>query len=130
MQGLSPENWSRSVAHAADEFSADLVVAEGNNGGSMVRSMLVAADSEMNVRLVHATVGKTARAEPVSALYGRGKVRHVGPLPALEDELCGLGAAGAWSGPGRSPDRADALVWALTELLLRGPRREPGVRAL
>ena len=130
VQGLSPVEWARAVAHAADEFRADLVVAEANNGGSMVREMLESADSEMNVRLVHATVGKTARAEPISGFYGRGRVRHVGPLPALEDELCGLGAAGAWAGPGRSPDRADALVWALTELLMRGNRREPGVRAL
>ena len=129
VQGISPENWARAVAHAADEFSADLVVAEANNGGSMVRAMLVGADREMNVRLVHASVGKTARAEPISAFYDRGQVRHVGPLPALEDELCGLGAAGAWAGPGRSPDRADALVWALSELLLRS-RREPGVRTL
>ena len=130
IQGVSPENWARVVADAADEYRADLVVAEANNGGVMVKAVLVAADSEMNVRLVHAAVGKSARAEPVSALYDRGRVRHVGPLPALEDELCGLSAGGVWAGPGRSPDRADALVWAITELLLRGNRREPGIRAL
>lgn len=130
VQGLSPENWGRAVALAADEWGADLVIAEANNGGTLVSANLVAVDAAMNVRLVHAAVGKVARAEPVAALYERGKVRHAGTFPALEDELCGLGAGGVWSGPGRSPDRADALVWALNELMLGKRRAQPGVRLL
>ena len=106
--------------------SADRVVAEANHGGEMVRSVLRAADIALPVRLVHASRGKAARAEPVAALYESGRVRHVGQLPALEDELCGLMAGGGYEGPGRSPDRADALVWALSELML-GRQARPRV---
>ena len=69
------------------------------------------------------TCGKVARAEPVAVLYDNGRVKHAGRFPALEDQLCGLIVGGDYQGPGRSPDRADALVWAITELLLgRGGR--------
>jgi phage terminase large subunit-like protein len=125
----TPERWARAVAAAAREWRADRVVAEANNGGEMVRSVLHASDITLPVRLVHASRGKSARAEPVVALYEHGRVRHVGELPQLEDELCGLMAGGTYEGPGRSPDRADALVWALTELMLER-RSEPRVRAL
>lgn len=125
----TPERWARAVAAAAREWQADRVVAEANNGGEMVRSVLHAADIALPVRLVHASRGKSARAEPVAALYESGRVRHVGQLPQLEDELCGLMAGGTYEGPGRSPDRADALVWALTELML-GRKAEPRVRQL
>jgi phage terminase large subunit-like protein len=81
------------------------------------------------LKLVHATRGKAARAEPVATHYERGRVHHVGAFPALEDELCGLLAGGGYEGPGRSPDRADALVWAMSELLL-GRRGEASVRGL
>lgn len=130
VQGVAPERWAAIVADAADEFCADLVVAEANNGGVMVRTVLQGADVGMNVKLVHASVGKVARAEPVAALYGRGRVAHARGLGKLEDELCALGPGGAWTGPGRSPDRADALVWALTELLLGKVVAEPRVRTL
>jgi len=70
------------------------------------------------VKLVHATRSKSARAEPVSALYESGRVWHRGAFPALEDEMCGMVIGGGYEGPGRSPDRADALVWVLTELML------------
>ena len=90
----------------------------------------MAADSGLPVRLVHASRGKCARAEPVAALYGRGRVRHVGALPALEDELCGMITGGGYDGPGRSPDRADALVWAVTELMLGKRVVEPRVRVV
>ncbi len=130
VQGLAPERWAAVVAAAAEDYSADLVVAEANNGGVMVRTVLQGADIGMNVKLVHASAGKVARAEPVAALYGRGRVAHVRGLGKLEDQLCALGPGGAWAGPGRSPDRADALVWALTELLIGRPRGLPGVRML
>ena len=122
----SPERWARGVASVATAWKADRVVAEANQGGSMVESVLRAADCQMPIRLVHASRGKTARAEPVAALYEAGRVRHTGQFPRLEDQLCGLMAGGSYEGPGRSPDRADALVWALTELML-GRRGDPRV---
>ena len=125
----SPERWARAVAAAARAWDADRVVAEANNGGEMVRSVLHAADIALPLRLVHASRGKAARAEPVAALYEAGRVRHVGALPQLEDELCGIMAGGGYEGPGRSPDRADALVWAMSELML-GRRSEPRVRVV
>ena len=122
----TPERWARAVAKAADAWGADRVVAEANQGGAMVESVLRAADVGLPLRLVHASKGKVARAEPVAALYEAGKVRHAGQFPALEDELCGLVSGGAYHGQGRSPDRADAAVWALTELML-ARRPEPRV---
>ena len=123
----SPERWARAVARAAEAWNADRVVAEANQGGAMVASVLRAAELSLPLKLVHASRGKTARAEPVAALYESGRVRHAGTFPALEDELCGLVSGGAYQGPGRSPDRADALVWALSELML-GRTGEPRVR--
>ncbi|HWL46495.1 MAG TPA: ATP-binding protein, partial [Sphingomonadaceae bacterium] len=92
-------------------------------------SVLRAADEALAVKLVHASRGKAARAEPVAALYAAGRAHHVGAFPALEDEMAGLVAGGGYEGPGRSPDRADALVWALTELML-GRRGQPAMRRM
>ena len=122
----SPESWARAVARAAGAWGADRVVAEANQGGAMVESVLRAADCALPVKLVHASRGKAARAEPVAALYEAGRVRHAGMFGRLEDQLCGLMAGGSYEGPGRSPDRADALVWALSELML-GRRGRPRV---
>lgn len=127
VEKASPERWARAVADAARAWHADRVVAEANQGGAMIASVLRMAGLEMPPRLVHATRGKTARAEPVAAAYEAGKVRHAGLFPALEDQLCGIMPAGRYEGPGKSPDRADALVWALTELLLAPVRRRPRV---
>ncbi|WP_414713824.1 DNA-packaging protein [Sphingomonas sp.] len=125
VSGASPEAWARAVAACADRHGADRVIAEANQGGEMVRRVLHIADVALPVRMVHATKGKSARAEPVAALYERRRVRHCGRFRALEDELCGLIAGGGYEGPGRSPDRADALVWAVSELVLgqRGTAR-------
>jgi phage terminase large subunit-like protein len=123
----SPERWARKVAAVAQAWSADRVIAEANQGGQMVASVLRAADVSLPLRLVHASKGKVARAEPVAALYEVGRVKHLGTFPKLEDQLCGLMAGGAYQGPGRSPDRADALVWAVTELVL-GRRGVPRIR--
>lgn len=118
LQRPSPERWAQAVARTAHAWQADRVVAEANQGGAMVASVLRAADIALPLRLVHASRGKAARAEPVAALYEAGRARHAGIFPALEDELCGLMAGGGYEGPSRSPDRADALVWAMTELML------------
>ncbi|MFM6829937.1 MAG: DNA-packaging protein [Novosphingobium sp.] len=126
VEHASPERWARAVADAARAWSADRVVAEANQGGEMVEAVLRAAEAALPLRLVHASRGKTARAEPVAALYEAGRVRHAGMFPRLEDELCGLMPGGEYQGPGRSPDRADACVWALTELML-GRAGEPRV---
>lgn len=118
VERATPERWARAVAAAAGAWQADRVVAEANQGGAMVASVLRAADLALPLRLVHASRGKVARAEPVAALYEAGRVRHSGLFAALEDQLCGLLVGGGYDGPGRSPDRADALVWALTDLCL------------
>ena len=124
----SPERWARKVAQVAQAWSADRVIAEANQGGDMVASVLRAAEISLPLKLVHASKGKVARAEPVAALYEAGRMRHVGQLPQLEDQLCGLLAGGGYQGTGRSPDRADALVWAVTELMLRNTK-SPKIRA-
>ena len=118
VEQASPERWARAVAAATAAWQADRVVAEANQGGAMVASVLRAAELSLPLRLVHARTGKVARAEPVAALYEAGRVRHAGLFAQLEDQLCGLLVGGRYDGPGRSPDRADALVWALTDLCL------------
>jgi phage terminase large subunit-like protein len=129
VQGLSPDGWARAVAKIAHDFKADRVVAECNNGGELVASVLHQVAPNLPLTLVRAAKGKVARAEPVAALYEQGKVYHAVHMPALEDELCGLCAGGDYQGPGRSPDRADALVWALTTLML-GKNAQPHLRTL
>ncbi|MDF7777400.1 terminase family protein [Sphingomonas sp. AOB5] len=129
VQGATPERWAQAVAACAARHGADRVIAEKNQGGDMVASTLKAADAGLPVTLVSASRGKSARAEPVSLLYEAGKVRHAGAWPGLEDELCGLVIGGGYDGPGRSPDRADALVWAVTALML-GKKREARVRVV
>jgi phage terminase large subunit-like protein len=128
VRGMAPEGWARAVVAAAEAWGADRVVVETNQGGEMVESVLRSVDSALPVRPVRARFGKGRRAEPVSALFARGKARFAGVFPELEDELCGMTAAG-YEGPGRSPDRADAMVWAMSELML-GARAEPRIRRL
>ena len=125
VRGLSPNGWARKVADAAEAWDADRVVAEANNGGQMVEDVLKGADGALPVRQVHASRGKVVRAEPIAALFESGKCWLAGRFPALEDELSGF-TAGGYAGSG-SPDRADALVWALSELML-GKKGLPSVR--
>ena len=129
MRGATPAGWAAAVAACAQRHGADRVIAEKNQGGDMVEAVLRGAAAAMPVRLVHASRGKLARAEPVANLYEQGRVFHVRGLAALEDELAGMVTGGVYAGPGRSPDRADALVWALSALML-GRRGEAGVRGL
>lgn len=126
-----PHVWAQAVASAAARWGADRVVAESNMGGDMVAGTLAQADLALPVVPVHASVGKARRAEPVALAYERGQVVHAGVFAALEDQLCGLQVGGGYAGPGRSPDRADACVWALAALL-EGLRkgRVPGVRVV
>ena len=129
VRGVSPEDWAGAVADCARRWNADRVVAEKNQGGDMVGTVLRGAERRLPLQLVHASQGKAARAEPVLFCYQRGEVAHVRGLPELEDQLCGLRAAGGYDGPGRSPDRADACVWAVWALLIDRPGKV-GVRVL
>ena len=128
--GASPERWARAVAAAVDLWQADRVVAEDNQGGNMVETVLRAADLAMPIKRVHASQRKSVRAEPIAALYEALRVFHTTAFPEMEDQMCGLVSGGGYEGPGRSPDRADALVWALTELMLGKAERTPRVRLL
>jgi phage terminase large subunit-like protein len=116
VRGLSPEGWANRVAAAALRWNTHLVVAEANNGGAMVESVLKAADLGLFVRLVHASRGKCARAEPIALKFESRKAYFAGEFPELEAELGGMIAGGGYDGPNRSPDRADAMVWAMTVL--------------
>ncbi|MBK3745282.1 DNA-packaging protein [Paraburkholderia aspalathi] len=115
---LSPEGWGRRSVDLYHRYNADRIVAERNFGGDMVRFTVATADKKAAFKEVVASRGKAVRAEPISALYEQGKVHHVGIFPDLEDQMCNFTASG-YVGDG-SPDRADALVWALTELMLGG----------
>lgn len=125
--GLKPPDWAAKAVALYRRLEADALIVETNQGGEMATNVIREVDPSVPVVSVRATRGKYLRAEPVSVLYAQGRVRHVGALPHLEDELCDFGPGGLTSG--RSPDRLDALVWALTELMLR-ERKEPRVRAL
>ena len=123
-----PAMWAQAVAA---RWGADRVVAESNMGGEMVENILRQADLTLPVVPVHASLGKARRAEPVAIAYERGQVVHAGVFGSLEDQLCGLQVGGGYAGPGRSPDRADACVWALAALLEGMKKgREPGVRVV
>ena len=113
---LSPEGWGRKAVELYEKWGADRIVAERNYGGEMVAAVIRAARRNVPVTLLTASRGKVQRAEPVAALYEQGRVHHVGTFAALEDQLCAF-TSGGYQGPG-SPDRADAAIWALSELLL------------
>jgi len=120
-----PSEWAARAIGLYTALQADCLVAEVNQGGDMVAAVIHEVDAAVPVKPVRATRGKYIRAEPVAALYGQGRVRHAGTFAALEDELCDFGPEGLSSG--RSPDRLDALVWAITTLMLEG-RGAPKVR--
>jgi phage terminase large subunit-like protein len=124
--GLGPDGWARRAVRAAEEFGAAAIVAEVNQGGEMVRAVLKTAGCVVRIREVRATKGKRVRAEPVAALYEQGRVTHAAGLGALEEELMAFGGEDEAL---YDLDRADALVWAVTDLLIdragsgeRGPR--------
>jgi phage terminase large subunit-like protein len=125
--GLTPQAWATRAIALWRRVKADALIAEANYGGEMVRAVIAAVDRNVPVRTVHARRGKFVRAEPIAQLYEQGRVRHAGTFTALEDEMCDFGREGLSSG--RSPDRLDALVWALTALSY-GARAEPRIRGL
>lgn len=108
----SPNQWGRRAVDCYRTQQADRVIGEQNNGGAMVESTVRTVDPHVAYKAVHASQGKRTRAEPVAALYEQGKVHHVGAMPILEDQLC------TWDGTGPSPNRLDACVWAISELML------------
>jgi len=127
LQGREPQIWARAAIAAYRDFAADRLVAEVNQGGDLVETILRQIDPALPIRLVRATRGKWLRAEPVAALYAEGRVCHVGQHPELEMQMLTFGSDGR--SLGNSPDRVDALVWALTDLILDAPPR-PVVRML
>jgi phage terminase large subunit-like protein len=127
VQGLTPQGWAARAVALFHQLEADCIVAEVNQGGDMVAAVIRSVDATVPVRSVRASRSKWVRAEPVAALYEQGRVRHAARFPALEDEMCDFGPGGLSSG--RSPDRLDALVWAISELMLRGGG-EPRVRTI
>lgn len=122
--GLSPRQWASKAVAAYHEFNADRIVVETNQGGDMVREIVKGVDPSVAVREAHASRGKRLRAEPVAALYEQGRVRHLAAFPKLEDQMTTFTGEGS-----RSPDRLDALVWALFDLMLR-PQSEPRIKRI
>ncbi len=111
---FSPDEWARRAVGLYDEHVADRIIGETNNGGEMVEATLRTVRRAVSYKAVTATRGKRTRAEPVAALYEQGRVKHAGVFPALEDQMCNWTPGGGEA----SPDRLDALVWAVTELML------------
>ncbi len=123
--GLTPAGWAARTMEAFAQFEADAIIAEANQGGEMVRSVLQQAGADAPVKLVHASRGKLTRAAPYAALYERGRIHHAGAFPELEDQMCNYdGGSGS-----KSPDRMDALVWALADLFAM-PRKNPRIRRI
>jgi phage terminase large subunit-like protein len=117
----SPGAWALRAIKAYDEYKADHIVAEVNNGGDLVRHTIQTEDPFVVVRAVTASRGKIVRAEPVAAMYEQGKIRHVGTLPELEEQMV------MWDpDSGESPDRMDALVWGITDLFLTSKQGRSG----
>jgi phage terminase large subunit-like protein len=116
VQGREAHVWAGTALAAYSDFLADRIVAEVNQGGDLVAIILRQSNRNVPVRQVRATRGKWVRAEPIAALYAEGRVVHAGTFPQLEDQMCVFGADGL--ARGKSPDRLDALVWALTDLML------------
>lgn len=109
----SPEQWARKAVANYYSWRADKIVGEANNGGDMIEFVIRTVDRNVSYKKVHASRGKIVRAEPIAALYEQGRVHHVGTFPELEDELC------EWQQGDKSPNRLDALVWAMTELFVK-----------
>jgi phage terminase large subunit-like protein len=130
VSAAKPTDWARAALDAVARHGADRLVAEVNQGGDLVESVIRQIDALVPYRAVRAAKGKAARAEPVAALYEQGRVSHLRGLGALEDQMCQMTIRG-YEGAG-SPDRLDALVWAIHDLMILPARdiRRPQVRTL
>lgn len=126
LNAARPQDWATRAVSLYHALAADCLLVEVNQGGEMASAVIRTVDASVPVKPVRAQRGKWLRAEPVAALYQADRVRHAGRFRELEDEMCDFGPHGL-SG-GRSPDRVDALVWALSELLLNGRDAEPRIR--
>jgi len=127
VQGRSPEGWAAQAVSAYYRHGANAIVCEVNQGGDMVESVIRSVDPTVKVIMVRASKGKWIRAEPVAGLYEQGRVHHVGSFSDLEDQMCDFDPSGTVEG--KSPDRMDALVWALAELSNR-KQQEPRIRTV
>jgi phage terminase large subunit-like protein len=112
----APHEWAAKAIEAYKRHNADRIIAEVNNGGAMVEATIRAVDTHISFKAVHASRGKVVRAEPIAAMYEQKKVHHVGGFATLEDQMCAFTSDFDRGRSGYSPDRVDALVWALTEL--------------
>ncbi|MDU8926438.1 terminase family protein [Alisedimentitalea sp. MJ-SS2] len=130
VSAATPATWAKAAIAAMEQFGAERLVAEVNQGGDLVESVIRQVDPLVPLKKVHAARGKSARAEPVAALYEQGRVHHMRGLGELEDQMCAMTVQG-YEGKG-SPDRVDALVWALTDLMIERAAkwRHPQVRAV
>ena len=126
LKPAKPLAWAKRASDAYKAYDADAIIVEVNQGGDMVSEMIKQENPEIAIIAVRATRGKWVRAEPVAALYARGLISHRFGLDELEDEMCAFGVNGL--SDGHSPDRVDALVWALTELMLN--KMNPKVRSI
>jgi phage terminase large subunit-like protein len=126
----SPDAWGRAAVEAYHRWQADRIVAEVNHGGEMIAHVIRTVDPGVPYKALRASRGKVARAEPVAALDEQGRVHHVGAFPELEDQMCAFTSDYDRATAGYSPDRVDARVWALTELLLGAGQSEPRLRRL
>ncbi|HBC53191.1 MAG TPA: ATP-binding protein [Alphaproteobacteria bacterium] len=130
VQGVSPQGWAGQAVAACYRHDAAQLLVEVNQGGDMAEAVIRQVDERIVIRQLRASRGKAARAEPVSALYEQGRVHHVGTLPELETEMTEFTAGFDRRRAGWSPDRVDALVWALTALMLHGEAGSPRLRRL
>ena len=121
IQGRDPATWAHAAVAAYHDYAADRIVVETNQGGDLVVQVFKGIDANLPIKKVHASRGKFLRAEPIATLYAEGRVAHVGEFPELERQMCDFAADGL--AHGKSPDRLDALVWALTELMLISQRQ-------
>jgi predicted phage terminase large subunit-like protein len=120
----APHEWAAKAIGLYRRYNADRIIGETNNGGEMIENVLRSIDQSVSYKSVHASRGRVVRAEPISALYEQGRVHHVGTFTQLEDQMTAFTSDFSRATAGYSPDRLDALVWALTELMLekRGPK--------
>lgn len=128
LTGATPTVWAKAAIAAFQKFGAERIVAEVNQGGDLVGEMLAQIDPSVPMKAVHASKGKAARAEPVAGLYEQGRVKHLRGLGHLEEQM-GLMSRDGFAGKG-SPDRVDALVWAISELMIRPGTAKPSIRTI